>query len=226
MAEHGHDWRDLDLAPGGRSLIEASAGTGKTWTIAALYLRLLLEGDVPYSPRQIVVAKGIAYISAREDGLFVVDVRQPRSPRLLCHYDAVEFATGLAVSGDVLFIAHRQFGVELVDISNPAKPAHLSTLRTGEAQSVVVRDGWLYTGVWGTSEVVVANVKNARAPVITAKVPLDGFGDGVDLRGNYLFADGHVKFLQASQTFCSNLWNVDKERGLNSGTQGCGTLKP
>ncbi|WP_049623711.1 UvrD-helicase domain-containing protein [Frateuria defendens] len=47
------DWRALDLAPGGRSLIEASAGTGKTWTIAALYLRLLLEQGL--SPRQIVV---------------------------------------------------------------------------------------------------------------------------------------------------------------------------
>lgn len=44
--------------------------------------------------------------------------------------------------------------------------------------------------------------------------------------GNYLFADGHVKFLQASQTHCSNMWNVDKQRGLTSGTQGCGTLKP
>ena len=47
------DWRTLNLAPGGRSLIEASAGTGKTWTIAALYLRLLLEREL--SPRQIVV---------------------------------------------------------------------------------------------------------------------------------------------------------------------------
>src|SRR3546814_10614661 len=47
------DWRRLDLAPGGRSLIEASAGTGKTWTISVLYLRLLLEQDL--SPRQIVV---------------------------------------------------------------------------------------------------------------------------------------------------------------------------
>ncbi|WP_372866956.1 UvrD-helicase domain-containing protein, partial [Pseudomonas sp.] len=27
----------------GRSLIEASAGTGKTWTLTALYARLLLE---------------------------------------------------------------------------------------------------------------------------------------------------------------------------------------
>lgn len=48
------DWRDLDLAPGGRSLIEASAGTGKTWTIGVLYLRLLLDQNL--TPRQIVVA--------------------------------------------------------------------------------------------------------------------------------------------------------------------------
>lgn len=52
-AASSKDWRDLKLSPGGRSLIEASAGTGKTWTIAALYLRLLLEQGL--SPRQIVV---------------------------------------------------------------------------------------------------------------------------------------------------------------------------
>ncbi|MEO5962272.1 MAG: UvrD-helicase domain-containing protein, partial [Thermomonas sp.] len=52
------DWRALNLAPGGRSLVEASAGTGKTWTIAALYLRLLLEPREggPLGPRGIVVS--------------------------------------------------------------------------------------------------------------------------------------------------------------------------
>jgi len=48
-------WRELAFTAGERSLIEASAGTGKTWTIAVLYLRLLLEGETPFSPRQIVV---------------------------------------------------------------------------------------------------------------------------------------------------------------------------
>ncbi|MFN7781926.1 MAG: UvrD-helicase domain-containing protein [Lysobacterales bacterium] len=48
-----HDWTTLPLGAGGRSLIEASAGTGKTWTIAVLYLRLLLEQGL--SPRAIVV---------------------------------------------------------------------------------------------------------------------------------------------------------------------------
>ncbi|MEO6154898.1 MAG: UvrD-helicase domain-containing protein [Thermomonas sp.] len=52
------DWRALDLSAGGRSLVEASAGTGKTWTIAALYLRLLLEPREggPISARSIVVS--------------------------------------------------------------------------------------------------------------------------------------------------------------------------
>ncbi|MGY0504545.1 UvrD-helicase domain-containing protein [Luteimonas sp. e5] len=48
-------WHELPLQAGARSLIEASAGTGKTWTIAALYLRLMLEG-AGFSPRQVVVA--------------------------------------------------------------------------------------------------------------------------------------------------------------------------
>ncbi len=52
------DWRALDLSPNGRSLVEASAGTGKTWTIAALYLRLLLEprDGGPIGVRGIVVS--------------------------------------------------------------------------------------------------------------------------------------------------------------------------
>ncbi len=37
----------------GTNLIEASAGTGKTYTIAALYLRLIIEEQL--SPHQILV---------------------------------------------------------------------------------------------------------------------------------------------------------------------------
>lgn len=49
----------LTLPLRGHQLIEASAGTGKTWTIAALYLRLVLglgsPQDQPLHPRQILV---------------------------------------------------------------------------------------------------------------------------------------------------------------------------
>ncbi len=46
----------LELPLRGSRLIEASAGTGKTWTLAALYLRLVLgDGCAPRSPEQILV---------------------------------------------------------------------------------------------------------------------------------------------------------------------------
>ncbi|HYV31883.1 MAG TPA: UvrD-helicase domain-containing protein, partial [Candidatus Binatia bacterium] len=50
-------WPHFDLTgtplASGTTLIEASAGTGKTFTIAALFLRLLLERDLSVS--QILV---------------------------------------------------------------------------------------------------------------------------------------------------------------------------
>ena len=46
----------LAFVPQGLQVIEASAGTGKTWTLAALYVRLVLgDGRAPLEPRQILV---------------------------------------------------------------------------------------------------------------------------------------------------------------------------
>ena len=168
---------------------------------AALYV---LDIELPGRPRpiskltglgnvrQIVVEDGIAYISSREDGLFIVDVNDPIHPRLISRHDTIEFATGICKSGNVLFIACRQFGVELVDVSDPTSPKHLSTVRTGEAQSVVEQDGYLYVGVWAASEVVTVDIRNPWTPKITSRTPLDGYGDGVDVRGSFLYAaTGH-----------------------------------
>ncbi len=153
--------------------------------------RVLGSLDGLGNTRQIAVADGVAYVSARESGLFIIDVRGA-APALISHYDSIEFATGVAVAGKVLFIAQRHFGVELVDVTEPGNPRHLSTIRTGEAQSVAYRDGMLYVGVWGTSELVTADVRDTLRPRIVSRVPLDGYGDGVAVHGGRLFAaTGH-----------------------------------
>ena len=142
--------------------------------------------------RQLCVADGVAYVTAREDGLFLVDVSSPEQMRILAHYDTIELATGMAVSGDVASVACRTAGVELIDVSSPEKPIHLSTIRTGEAQSVCIRNGILYAGVWGSAELVICDITNPRAPVILSRSRLDGYGDGVDVRGDHCFvATGH-----------------------------------
>lgn len=154
--------------------------------------RLLATLNGLGNTRQIVVDDGVAYISSREDGVYIVDISEPGRPTLLCHYDSIELATGLALAGDVLFVAQRIYGVEQVDVSDPANPRHLSTVRTGEAQSVTYHDGYLYAGIWARSEVVVVDMRDARVPRIVKRVKLDGFGDGVEVRNGYLYAaTGH-----------------------------------
>lgn len=142
--------------------------------------------------RQIEVFDNIAYVTSRSDGMFIIDVKNPNKPVLRSHYDTVEMATGIWVTGKVALVAVRSYGVELVDVRDPENPLHLSTVRTGEAQSVVARDGIAYVGVWGTRELVICDIKNPRSPNIISKTKLDGNGDGVWLRGKYCFVStGH-----------------------------------
>ena len=49
----------------GQHMIEASAGTGKTWTIAALYILLLLESRL--RPEEILVRELIAAAAPAPD---------------------------------------------------------------------------------------------------------------------------------------------------------------
>lgn len=85
--------------------------------------------------RQIYVAGTTAFVTARQDGLWLIDVSDGAKPAVISHYDTVEMATGIWASGQVAFVATRQYGIELVDVSDPRQPRHLSMLKTGEAQS-------------------------------------------------------------------------------------------
>jgi hypothetical protein len=70
----------------------------------------------PRNTWQTEIHRAVAYITAREDGLFVVDVKKPDVSALSCHYDTIELTTRIALSGDVAYVACRTAGVELADI--------------------------------------------------------------------------------------------------------------
>lgn len=142
--------------------------------------------------RQIFVKGSTAFITARQDGLWLIDISDSSQPKIISHYDTVEMATGICVSGSLAFVATRQYGVEIIDVSNQRVPRHLSMLKTGEAQSCWVRNGFLYIGDWAPKKLVVADVRNPLKPVIVGEGLLDGYGDGGCLRGDICFAaTGH-----------------------------------
>lgn len=51
-------------------------------------------------------------------------------------------------------------------------------------------------------------VLHGGQPYSASAVTVTDFSGG----GNYLFADGHVKFLQANIAYCSSMWNIDKTK--------------
>ena len=138
--------------------------------------------------RQIAVKDGIALITAREDGLLIVDVSDPAYPKLLIRYDTVEFATAIAVGSHYAFIGCRQYGVEAIDIADPAHPRHVSYMHAGEVQSLTYENGLLATGTWGGMESNLFDVRDITHPKHLSRMELGGRGDGVFLRGNLLFA--------------------------------------
>ncbi|PAW77660.1 MAG: hypothetical protein B9S32_10300 [Verrucomicrobia bacterium Tous-C9LFEB] len=143
--------------------------------------------------RQIACAGGQAFISSRDDGMYVVDISKPESPRLLYHYDTLEKATGIAVAPPIAAVANRYHGVELIDVSDPAQPKYLATtLQTKEIQSVDINGSFLYAGGWAERRVYVVDIRNPRRPVLVHEAALDGYGDGVRMRNGLCFAaTGH-----------------------------------
>ncbi len=138
--------------------------------------------------RQLCVRGRTAFLTSRQCGLWAVDVSDETSPKIISNFDAVEMATGLDVAGDVAFIGNRVYGVQCVDVSDPAKMKHLSTLRTDESQSTCYGKGLLFSGDWSSGEVTVINVSNLLDPKPISVIQLDGYGDGMTIRGNILFA--------------------------------------
>ena len=149
---------------------------------------------LPWVCRQMAVHRGYAYITARNQGLWIVDLRNPVAPKLVGNFDTAELATGVDVSGNLLFVALRYYGVQIFDITNPAAPKHITLFRNGkvEAQSIFCRGNLLAVGDWGHSRVQLLDVRNPAAPEEISYVPLQGYGDGVYLHGNLLYAaTGH-----------------------------------
>ena len=138
--------------------------------------------------RQLVVQKGMVYVTAREYGLWIVDATHPEKPRIRSRFDCCELATGVDVAGDVCFCGQRQNGVEFIDVGDPDHPRHIAMRKTAESQSVVYRDGWLYSGEWEAGLVTVFDAHDMSAIRQTGTIDLYGYGDGVWLQGDYLYA--------------------------------------
>ena len=146
--------------------------------------------------RQIAVKDGYAYISARESGLYVCDLRDIENPKVVYNLDTVELATGVAVAGNILAVTNRHMGCELFDISSPKAPVRVGHFLCGEAQSVCFFGRYAAIGDWMNKQVRIFDISDTNDIKAISIARIDGFADGVcsfmrDGRRYCVVASGH-----------------------------------
>ncbi len=138
--------------------------------------------------RQLCVRGKTAFLSSRQCGLWAVDVSDESNPKIISNFDTIEMATGLDVVGNLAILGHRVYGIQCVDVSNPAKMKHISSLLTDESQSVLYRNGLIFSGDWAGGEISIIDAKDLSNLKLISKIKLDGYGDGFIVRGDILYA--------------------------------------
>ncbi len=200
----------LDFVP----CIDAAVEDGKLYAIGGGEL-IVASLEDPLRPRiigrcrglgnvrQVEVVGRVAYITARDDGLFIVDMEDTARPAVLSHYDTLEKATGVSVAPPLAAVVSRYHGAELIDVSDPRRPRYLASVGAGkELQSVDISSTYLYAGAWNNRELVIADIKDPTSPFVVGLLPLDGYGDGVCVHGGLCFcATGHHSRLYRGQHY-------------------------
>ena len=154
--------------------------------------KLITKKRVMKRCRQMVIKDGIAAIVGRHNGMVLVDVRDPKSPQVLSRYQSIELATGIDTAGKYAYIGNRIYGVETVDISDPKKPRFVGNKLTDEAQSVKTAGKLVLAGDWLTGRVQILDASNPACLSPLKFIQLDGYGDGLDVQGNLVYAaTGH-----------------------------------
>ena len=146
----------------------------------------------PGRVRQIAVCDDTMVVSARETGVWIFDVSDPARMSLVSRYDGIELSTGIDMAGDCIFVGERQTGVEFVDARDLSRPQHIRVIKTPESQTVFYQDGYLYSGEWASGQVTIFDAKDLSDIRLVSTINLQGFGDGVWVTGDRLYAStGH-----------------------------------
>ena len=96
--------------------------------------------------RGVVIEGDYAYIADGNNGLKILDVKNPSIPQVVGFYDnQTGFASDLSVSGNYAYIADGFDGLKVVDITNPATPTlTASYANVSYANDVAVAGDYIY----------------------------------------------------------------------------------
>lgn len=121
--------------------------------------------EFSWSPSDLVVVAGRAYVTEPEAGLRIIDVSDPAFPFVLGWWQSPWEARDLDVSEGLAYVADGIGGLRIIDVTDPENPGEIGFFETpGEAWKVSVK-GPLAAVAMGYEGVAVIDVSDPVSPV-------------------------------------------------------------
>ena len=108
-------------------------------------------------------------VTARQQGMYIIDVSDPASMSLVARRETQELTTGVCVAGNYAFLADRRMGIEIWDVSDIYAPRYVNGVLSEdtstsqrEYQDCVVDGHFLYVGVYDGKGVAIYDIATCR----------------------------------------------------------------
>lgn len=171
----------------------------------------LMDDVITGRHMQFAADGDVLVVTARSNGVYLIDISNPDEASILSHIDSLELATGLFVQGDYLFVCSRYFGAEIWDISNPSSPEFCSNVRGGtEYQNCYVDGTTLYIAVFNDCRIIAYDVQNPYSPQYIGEFMPEGKPYAIVVEDGILYTSIAVSDLSHNS-------NTDLAYGLQNG---------
>ena len=174
--------RDVENSDAGDYTVRVSrgaqAGISQPATIEVLEpLALSVVGQVGVEhSRVLAVGADYVWLEGR-NSLVIVDVADPKNPRIVGHWVTTHTVEDLAVQGSYACVATHDSGLVVIDASNPANPHPIGTCDTGPAYAVEVSGHYAFV----TGEPFRLSVIDVSDPAALRRVGSCDLDDGLTL---------------------------------------------
>ena len=155
------------------------------------------EAYPPGTSSGMAVSSDYLFVPQRDEGLSVVDVSQPRLPKVIVHDLNIGNQSGYvqraAVVGETLFLTINRDQVAIVDIHDPTRPRSMGMLPgISSVYDVASANNLLYILGGDPGVLIVLSVEDPLAPKEITRVPisLGSAGSRISITGERVYISG------------------------------------
>ncbi len=137
------------------------------------------------------VSGNYVYLANGQEGLWIVDISNVSSPKLVGKFQIDDFVKEVKVKDSKAYIGTWESGLIILDVSNPSSPTILGSCSTpSSVEDICIQDSYAYIAD-KQGGLRIIDISSDQNPQEVGFYDTDGVGEAVCISGNYVyFGDG------------------------------------